>query len=82
MDLGIEKKSPYFHFAQLKGMADDLSLGLAMGGFNVSKYLPYGPVMDVIPYLIRRAEENKALLKNSGSEREKIRSFLQSPIFV
>ena len=71
--LGIEKGSPNLHFAQLKGMADGLSLALANTGFQVSKYLPFGPVGHVIPYLIRRAEENRGLLGNTLADRERIR---------
>ena len=71
--LGLARDDPQLHFAQLKGMADALSLGLSFGGFNVSKYLPYGPMADVMPYLIRRAEENRGLLGNTGPERKTIR---------
>lgn len=48
-------------FSQLYGMRDNITFNLAHSGFNVSKYLPYGPVKEVMPYLFRRAEENKAV---------------------
>uniref|UniRef100_A0A0D9XM80 Proline dehydrogenase n=1 Tax=Leersia perrieri TaxID=77586 RepID=A0A0D9XM80_9ORYZ len=63
-------------FAQLMGMADGLSLGLRNAGFQVSKYLPYGPVEHVIPYLIRRAEENRGLLSSSSFDRQLLRKEL------
>ncbi len=52
---------PHIHFSQLYGMGDNLSYVLAKHGFNVSKYVPYGPVRDTVPYLIRRAEENTSV---------------------
>lgn len=74
LELGLSKGDPRVQFAQLKGMADVLSLSLAQGGFRVSKYLPFGPVREVIPYLIRRAEENRGLLGNTVIDRQMIRS--------
>ena len=56
------------YFAQLLGMSDHISMNLAKSGYNVTKYVPYGPVKDVIPYLIRRAEENTSLAGQTGRE--------------
>lgn len=57
---GVAPDHPNVFFSQLYGMGDNLSYVLAKNGYNVSKYVPYGPVSDAIPYLIRRAEENSA----------------------
>jgi proline dehydrogenase len=56
------------YFAQLLGMSDHISMNLAQKGYNVTKYVPYGPVKDVIPYLIRRAEENTSIAGHTGRE--------------
>jgi len=49
-------------------MSDHLSFNLANAGYNVSKYIPYGPVKEVLPYLIRRAEENTSVKGQTGRE--------------
>lgn len=56
------------HFAQLFGMADNLTFPLGLHGYNAFKYLPYGEVQEVLPYLLRRAQENGDMLGNAGSE--------------
>ena len=55
-------------FAQLYGMSDHISFNLAHQGFNVVKYVPFGPVQDVMPYLFRRAEENTSVAGQTGRE--------------
>ncbi len=60
------------HFSQLYGMSDNLSYVLAKEGYNVSKYVPYGPVKDALPYLIRRAKENTAVVGQVSRELELI----------
>ncbi|CAA0832285.1 Proline dehydrogenase 2- mitochondrial [Striga hermonthica] len=73
VDLGIKRENNNLQFAQLYGMAEALSFGLKNAGFKVSKYLPFGPVEQVIPYLLRRAEENKGLLSTSSLDRQLMR---------
>lgn len=58
---GIDHNHPHIFFSQLYGMSDNLSYVLADNNFNTSKYVPYGPVADAIPYLIRRAKENSSV---------------------
>lgn len=65
---GISPKHPHVFFSQLFGMSDNLSYVLAANGYNVSKYVPYGPVKDAIPYLSRRAQENTAVMGQVGRE--------------
>ena len=64
----IKKNSPKVYFAQLLGMSDHISFNLASNGFNTVKYVPYGPVKEVLPYLIRRAEENTSITGQTGRE--------------
>ncbi|CAK8533311.1 unnamed protein product [Lathyrus sativus] len=75
-EIGIEKVNHKLEFAQLCGMSDALSFGLSNAGFRVSKYMPFGPVEMVMPYLLRRAEENRGLLAASGFDRQLIRKEL------
>jgi len=59
---------PYVHFSQLYGMSDNITFNLAKDGYSVSKYLPFGPIKDVIPYLMRRAQENTSVSGQTGRE--------------
>ena len=72
MNLMNEKKllnnDPRIWFGQLYGMSDHISFNLANKGYNVAKYVPFGPVKDVMPYLIRRAEENTSVAGQTGRE--------------
>ncbi|MBR9855719.1 MAG: proline dehydrogenase [Algicola sp.] len=63
-------------FGQLFGMSDNISFNLAKAGYNVVKYVPFGPIKDVLPYLIRRAEENSSVGSQSSREIELIKSEL------
>lgn len=65
---GIKRDDPRIFFAQLLGMSDNISFNLSHEGYNVTKYVPYAPVRDVIPYLIRRAEENTSVAGQTGRE--------------
>ncbi|MGB0402578.1 MAG: proline dehydrogenase family protein [Salibacteraceae bacterium] len=64
----LDNNHPNIFFSQLYGMSDNISYNLAHAGYNVSKYLPYGPVIDTVPYLIRRAEENTSVAGQMGKE--------------
>jgi proline dehydrogenase len=55
-------------FGQLYGMSDHISFNLAKEGYNTAKYVPFGPVRDVMPYLIRRAEENTSVAGQTSRE--------------
>ena len=63
---------PHIYFAQLFGMSDHISYRLGQAGYNVTKYLPFGPVEDTLPYLLRRAEENTAIAGQMGQELQMI----------
>lgn len=64
----IKKDDPRIFYAQLLGMSDHISKNMGNEGYNVAKYVPYGPVKDVTPYLIRRAEENTSIAGQTGRE--------------
>ncbi len=59
---------PHVHFSQLYGMSDNITFNLAKSGCSVSKYLPFGPIKDVVPYLMRRAQENSSVAGQTGRE--------------
>jgi proline dehydrogenase len=65
---GISKSDARIYFSQLFGMSDHITFNLADHGYNVVKYLPYGPVKDVMPYLFRRADENTSVAGQTGRE--------------
>ncbi len=64
----ISASDSNIYFSQLYGMSDNISYNLAANQFNVVKYVPYGPILDVLPYLIRRAEENTSVAGQTGRE--------------
>ena len=65
---GIAHNHPHVFFAQLLGMSDNLSFNLGAANYNVAKYMPYGPVKAVMPYLFRRAQENTSAAGQTGRE--------------
>ncbi|WP_316798222.1 proline dehydrogenase family protein [Pedobacter frigidisoli] len=64
----IAHNHPHVYFAQLLGMSDNLSFNLADATYNVAKYVPYGPIKAVMPYLFRRAQENTSVAGQTGRE--------------
>jgi proline dehydrogenase len=65
---GIARNDKQVWSAQLLGMSDNISYNMAHAGYNVAKYVPYGPVREVLPYLIRRAAENTSVKGQTGRE--------------
>ena len=76
---GLLPDAPHVQFAQLYGMSDNLTFNLAEHGYNVSKYLVYGPVKEVLPYLVRRAQENTSVTGEMGRELKLLRTELAPP---
>lgn len=70
---GLATDHPHLNFCQLYGMSDHLTFNLAAAGFNAMKYIPYGEVTEVIPYLIRRAQENSSVSGDAGREYQLLR---------
>jgi proline dehydrogenase len=65
---GLPNNFDRVHFSQLYGMGDHITFNMAVQGYNVSKYLPFGPIKEVIPYLMRRAEENSSVNGQTNKE--------------
>ena len=74
---GISPEDTKFWFSQLYGMSDHISYNLAANGYNVAKYVPYGPVEAVMPYLFRRAQENTSVAGQTSRELKLIRKELE-----
>lgn len=74
---GLPLDHSHIHFSQLYGMSDNITFNLAKAGCPVSKYLPFGPIKDVIPYLMRRAQENSSMSGQTGRELGLIRKELK-----
>ncbi|RMB57361.1 proline dehydrogenase [Dokdonia sinensis] len=73
-EMNIPKTDNQVWFGQLYGMSDHISFNLAADGYNVAKYVPFGPVKDVMPYLIRRAEENTSVAGQTNRELELLKA--------
>jgi proline dehydrogenase len=74
---GLPLNHPHVHWSQLYGMSDNITFNLAHAGCSVSKYLPFGPIRDVIPYLMRRAQENTSVEGQTSRELSLIRKELK-----
>jgi proline dehydrogenase len=73
---GLSAQHPNIYFSQLYGMSDHITFNMANAGYNACKYLPFGPVADVMPYLIRRAQENTSIAGQMSRELKLIKSEL------
>ena len=74
---GLARDDKRIFFAQLLGMSDNISFNLAHEGYNVTKYVPYAKVRDVLPYLIRRAEENTSVAGQTGRELKMLKTEIE-----
>jgi len=74
---GLAKDDPRIWTSQLYGMSDHISFNMADAGYNIVKYMPYGPVKSVLPYLLRRAEENTSIAGQTGRELSLIKTELK-----
>jgi proline dehydrogenase len=75
--MGLQQNNPHLSFCQLYGMSDNLTFNLSKAGYRVGKYVPFGPIGDVVPYLIRRARENSSVNGEVGRELNLIREELK-----
>ena len=73
----IKKNDEKVWFSQLYGMSDNISFALAKNGYNVAKYLPFGPVREVMPYLMRRLDENSSISSQTNRELQLIKKELK-----
>jgi len=73
-ELGHSTDHPHVHWSQLFGMSDNITFNLAKAGCSVSKYLPFGPIQEVIPYLMRRAQENTSVSGQTSRELNLLRT--------
>ena len=76
--LNIKNNDQRVYFSQLLGMSDNISFYLAHFNYNIAKYVPYGPVKDVVPYLIRRAEENSSIESQTHAEIKRIKQAINN----
>ena len=67
-EVGADRDHPHINFCQLYGMSDYITFNIANAGYNVAKYVPYGPIKEVVPYLIRRAQENTSVTGEMSRE--------------
>jgi proline dehydrogenase len=74
---GLPLSHPHIHFSQLYGMSENVTYNLAKAGCSVSKYLPFGPIKDVVPYLMRRAQENTSVGGQTSRELSLIKKELK-----
>ena len=78
LKMKLSNNDKRIYFAQLLGMSDHISFNLSALGYNVAKYVPYGPVKEVLPYLIRRAEENTSVSGQTSRELSLIKKEIKS----